>query len=137
MVTHHKNQFFEQNLPSSWKMHSVFCAMATAAERKAKSILEFQALADSDSKATLLEYWLYTMYTKRHFFHDCTLEATKIVLLFCDTNLVDIIILFYIYLAQLDLLILQYTANVLTIKTTGLKIANPAGKICNIYGKGL
>ena len=83
-------------------MHSVFCAMATAAERKAKSILEFQALADSE--ATLLEYWLYM---KRHFFHDRTLEATKIVLIFCYTNLVDNIIIFYIRLAQLDLLILQ------------------------------
>ena len=85
-------------------MHSVFCAMATAAERKAKLILEFQALADSDSKAILLEYWSYT---KRHLFHDCTLEATKIVLLSRYTNLVDIIIIFYIHLAQLDLLILQ------------------------------
>ena len=82
-------------------MHSVFCAMATAAERKAKSILEFQALADSEAT---LEYWLYM---KRHFFHDRTLEATKIVLIFGYTNLIDNIIIFYIHLAQLDLLILQ------------------------------
>ena len=46
-------------------MHSVFCAMATAAERKAKLILEFQALADSDSRAILLEYWLYKTRLKR------------------------------------------------------------------------
>jgi hypothetical protein len=30
--------------------------MANAAERKAKSILEFQALTESNSKAKLLEY---------------------------------------------------------------------------------
>ena len=32
----------------------------------------------------------------------------------------------------------QYTANVLTIKTTGTgNCGVPAGKICTIYGKGL
>ena len=32
----------------------------------------------------------------------------------------------------------QYTANVLTIKTTGTgNCGGPAGKICTIYGKGL
>ena len=32
----------------------------------------------------------------------------------------------------------SYTANVLTIKTTGTgNCGGPAGKICTIYGKGL
>ena len=38
----------------------------------------------------------------------------------------------------LDSAMYKYTANVLTIKTTGTgNCGVPAGKICTIYGKGL